>query len=221
MNNFHAQIYGFKAPSSHLVPLNSDTTDEGSHWYTLESEEDDLGYYPDGNKRTLTDDQIAMFRHSEIFAILRERQVQKENREADGNEQSDAISANTQDLPTSLHGYTEVNYDIGAEEEERDIITGHLEADTEPWPTNKKRKRNSTKTEDEPDRTYTSRRIARELDSAVGEDYVLDYGDEPTGEISAPQATPAEANVEDEEQLTRRNPPIGGRKIWWPVIRAI
>lgn len=38
-----------------------------------EVEEDGLGYYPDGVKRTLTDEQIAMFRHSEIQAILRAR----------------------------------------------------------------------------------------------------------------------------------------------------
>lgn len=34
--------------------------------------DDDLGYYPDGLKRTLTDDQISMFRHSEIEALLKE-----------------------------------------------------------------------------------------------------------------------------------------------------
>ena len=33
--------------------------------------EDELGYYPDGTKRTLTDDQIAMFRHSEIQQLLK------------------------------------------------------------------------------------------------------------------------------------------------------
>ncbi|OQE36701.1 hypothetical protein PENCOP_c011G01085 [Penicillium coprophilum] len=37
--------------------------------------EDDLGYYPDGVKRTLTDEQIRIFRHSEIHALLRERQL--------------------------------------------------------------------------------------------------------------------------------------------------
>ncbi|ROW07795.1 hypothetical protein VMCG_03586 [Cytospora schulzeri] len=40
-----------------------------------EFEEDDgLGYYPDGVKRTLTDEQIAMFRHSEIQALLKSRE---------------------------------------------------------------------------------------------------------------------------------------------------
>jgi len=36
-------------------------------------QEADLGYYEDGTKRTLTADQIAMFRHSEIQRLLRER----------------------------------------------------------------------------------------------------------------------------------------------------
>ncbi|KAF8430620.1 hypothetical protein BGX38DRAFT_1231963 [Terfezia claveryi] len=35
-----------------------------------EEEDDDLGYYPDGVKRTLTDAQIAIFRHSEIQEML-------------------------------------------------------------------------------------------------------------------------------------------------------
>ncbi|KAI1649984.1 uncharacterized protein F4817DRAFT_329352 [Daldinia loculata] len=36
-----------------------------------EEEDDGLGYYPDGVKRTLTDEQIAIFRHSEIEALRR------------------------------------------------------------------------------------------------------------------------------------------------------
>ncbi|KAF6838313.1 hypothetical protein CMUS01_04696 [Colletotrichum musicola] len=39
-----------------------------------EEEEDDLGYYSDGVKRTLTDEQVAMFRHSEIEALKREKE---------------------------------------------------------------------------------------------------------------------------------------------------
>lgn len=34
-------------------------------------DDDGLGYYPDGWKRTLTDEQIAIFRHSEIQELLR------------------------------------------------------------------------------------------------------------------------------------------------------
>ncbi|KAJ9303093.1 hypothetical protein DTO271G3_467 [Paecilomyces variotii] len=43
-------------------------------------DDDGLGYYPDGVKRTLTDEQIRIFRHSEIHAILRERQLEEERR---------------------------------------------------------------------------------------------------------------------------------------------
>ena len=40
---------------------------------------DGLGYYSDGVKRTLTDEQVAIFRHSEIQAILRERRHERES----------------------------------------------------------------------------------------------------------------------------------------------
>lgn len=35
--------------------------------------DDGLGYYEDGTKRTLTDEQIAIFRHSEIESLLRSK----------------------------------------------------------------------------------------------------------------------------------------------------
>ncbi|KAL5345745.1 hypothetical protein ACLOAV_009499 [Pseudogymnoascus australis] len=38
-----------------------------------EEEDDNLGYYEDGVKRTLTDEQITMFRHTEIETLLREK----------------------------------------------------------------------------------------------------------------------------------------------------
>jgi hypothetical protein len=41
-----------------------------------------LGYYPDGAERTLTDEQIAMFRHSEIQRIIRERRQRRDNGES-------------------------------------------------------------------------------------------------------------------------------------------
>ncbi|KAF2723283.1 hypothetical protein K431DRAFT_201983, partial [Polychaeton citri CBS 116435] len=39
---------------------------KGKQW-----KEDNLGYYPDGTKRTLTDTQIALFHHSELQQLLR------------------------------------------------------------------------------------------------------------------------------------------------------
>ena len=41
--------------------------------YSKDVEDDGLGYYEDGTKRTLSDEQIAIFRHSEIQALLRDR----------------------------------------------------------------------------------------------------------------------------------------------------
>lgn len=40
----------------------------------LWEEEDELGYYDDGVKRTLTDDQIEMFRHSELKELRRKEE---------------------------------------------------------------------------------------------------------------------------------------------------
>lgn len=49
---------------------------------------EDLGYYPDGVKRTLTDEQIRIFRHSEIHALLRERQLQDDEAQYQARMQS-------------------------------------------------------------------------------------------------------------------------------------
>lgn len=61
--------------------------DEPAEEY-YEEEEDGLGYYEDGMPRTLTDEQIAMFRHSEIQAIIRKRRRQRDN--GDGSEEGEA-----------------------------------------------------------------------------------------------------------------------------------
>ncbi|OTB05627.1 hypothetical protein M426DRAFT_127590 [Hypoxylon sp. CI-4A] len=58
-------------------PENAQNDDEYydayDEYYEEEEEEEDdgLGYYPDGVKRTLTDEQIEIFRHSEIEALRR------------------------------------------------------------------------------------------------------------------------------------------------------
>ncbi|KAM0335384.1 hypothetical protein ACHAQA_000429 [Verticillium albo-atrum] len=51
---------------------------EPTEAYANEYEDDDdgLGYYEDGVKRTLTDEQIAMFRHSELEALRRKSERQ-------------------------------------------------------------------------------------------------------------------------------------------------
>ncbi|KAE8386781.1 hypothetical protein ETB97_001108 [Aspergillus alliaceus] len=54
-------------------------------------DDDGLGYYPDGVKRTLTDEQIKIFRHSEIHSILRERQLREEELAQKSSESHDDI----------------------------------------------------------------------------------------------------------------------------------
>ncbi|KPM40718.1 hypothetical protein AK830_g5864 [Neonectria ditissima] len=44
--------------------------------YETWEEDDGLGYYDDGVKRTLTDEQIEIFRHSELEALRKQEEVQ-------------------------------------------------------------------------------------------------------------------------------------------------
>jgi len=58
----------------HHPPAQEATYDAADEEEYYEEEDDGLGYYPDGVKRTLTDEQIAIFRHSELEALRRERE---------------------------------------------------------------------------------------------------------------------------------------------------
>ncbi|KAL2390830.1 hypothetical protein RJ035_000846 [Blastomyces gilchristii] len=59
---FHRNNHGSVQP---LIPVaDVEQLDDG---------DDDLGYYPDGTKRTLTDKQVEIFRHSEIQKLQREK----------------------------------------------------------------------------------------------------------------------------------------------------
>jgi hypothetical protein len=61
LREFHRKHFpATKTPDGPLLPQNEAV-----------EEEVDLGYYPDGTKRTLTDEQIAMFRHSEVQKMIR------------------------------------------------------------------------------------------------------------------------------------------------------
>ncbi|KAK2758693.1 hypothetical protein FQN54_003383 [Arachnomyces sp. PD_36] len=80
-------------------------TFQARHFFGIESKpdarydendvDDELGYYPDGVKRTLTDEQIKIFRHSEIQSLLRERRLEEQARldEPDGDERNTSKEA--------------------------------------------------------------------------------------------------------------------------------
>ncbi|KAF2132697.1 hypothetical protein P153DRAFT_382316 [Dothidotthia symphoricarpi CBS 119687] len=86
LHAFHAKHFpNASTPEQLLHGVEAEAFEE------LYDEEDALGYYPDGTKRTLTDEQIAMFRHSEIQAIIRERRRRRDN--GDASEEGEAASS--------------------------------------------------------------------------------------------------------------------------------
>lgn len=216
--------------------------------------EDDLGYYPNGNKRTLTDDQIAMFRHSEIYAILRERQVRKENREADGEYGLENTLPFEHDSDARLQARSDVDHDgatLTNKENDRAPLynTEQVLDDVTDKPSEQhdyshnpndsrsitladetrreevlvpkgKRKRHVRDTGDVPDKGYTSRRLARELDSVVSTDQILDYGDEPTEKDTSTQRRPEHLCTGSTLRQGEETDSLQGKKIWWPVIEG-
>ena len=160
-------------------------------------DDDGLGYYPDGVKRTLTDEQIAMFRHSEIYAIIRQRQLRLENKDVGTKDQAVGSALEGHDLtevveqavdhkgplnliegmlPSASAGGEEVNSD---DEEE---YVRFLEIEKEEMQTEaarKKRKRDWRDGAQKHERAPTHRRLVRELDEVVVDDGQLDYGEEP------------------------------------------
>ncbi len=162
--------------------------------------DDGLGHYPDGVKRTLTDEQIAMFRHSEIYAIVRQRQLRRENQDAmPEDEAADCVSEGRsviepEEQPTvSLDGALDsskailplapttgedlVNSEDG--EEEYVMFLNAEKAEMRTDAALKKRKRNGTDTAGKRNRARTHRRLVRELDEVMVDDRPLDYGEVP------------------------------------------
>lgn len=90
LRDFHAKHFPHAlAPDYILHGVDDEPTGD------FYEEEGELGYYEDGTQRTLIDEQIAMFRHSEIHAIIRKRRQQREN--ADGLEEGEAEEPVTKD----------------------------------------------------------------------------------------------------------------------------
>ena len=193
---------------------------------------DDLGYYPDGVKRTLTDEQIAMFRHSEIYSILRERQVLKENRQADGYELSDSqLSDGEEEAQISSDKIAETPPNRNTKRKKSKSETaaqrnanGLISKTTG----SNKRKRHREDSEDRQSQGHSFRRTARELDSLLADDQVLDYGDDPsstfesqTGVADGFQMDPSASAVVDSISSASsvvRSPAVEGKRIWWPIV---
>lgn len=151
---FHARHFPTsQAPTTLLVqPQPTQETD-------LE-EDDGLGFYPDGINRTLTDDQIAIFRHSEIQSLLRERR-QREEAAADRAEDGEIDASPEVEAVSSI-----ISPDA--------VLTPQSDQATSALPGNSK-KRKRKKQQASVEQPWTSRRVARELDVNTSQNVELDY----------------------------------------------
>ncbi|KAF2118593.1 hypothetical protein BDV96DRAFT_597397 [Lophiotrema nucula] len=77
LRHFHSKhLPDAPLPTQYLAGAEDTASTEDAHY-----EDDGLGYYDDGAKRAITDEQVAMFRHTEIHAILRARRRKREREE--------------------------------------------------------------------------------------------------------------------------------------------
>ncbi|KAK7914708.1 hypothetical protein PG985_012411 [Apiospora marii] len=106
----------FSADFIQPTALTDGTYDANDEYFEGE-EEDDLGYYSDGVKRTLTDEQIAIFRHSELETLRREK--------ANGTKSSESLNDQSRTSPPDTD-FTKKNEDLHASASE----DGELESDT-------------------------------------------------------------------------------------------
>ncbi|KAL8810224.1 MAG: hypothetical protein Q9223_005186 [Gallowayella weberi] len=185
-------------------------------------EEDALGYYPDGVKRTLTDEQISIFRHSEIYSILRKRQILKENREVDECPSDLLVAPGSPDQDPNIQRKGVIHEPVGSQDVHGTIKADHLVENRRGNEIPGKRRKQGT--------GPTPRRQARELDVAFADDGSLDYGEEshinPCKLSKEGLAARSLVSYADDEspaftQTSQSSgPQKAGRKIWWPTIRT-
>lgn len=204
--------------------------------------DDGLGNYSDGVKRTLTDEQIAMFRHSEIYSLIRKKQIQDEARDADESIQSEPLNVGPiSDGPTKIR--QELDSDPGENNDEDEYLKflveegKQMEVDRKQMEAEhktKKRKFGQVNGSKPQDRAPTHRRIARELDDAITSHDILNYDDDDADTRDPPEkplhdgednrfkskVLISEASKRVLTALVTGSPhaPPKGRKIWWPTI---
>lgn len=147
---------------------------------------DDLGYYPDGAKRTLTDEQIAIFRHSEIESILRKRRHKIEEIEARQNSENNTLGQGQDGSPVGDIVQSAVTVRVQAEHARQ------------PNRNSRKRKRNHRGRQGAPNEGVTYRRLAREHDDQDVSALDLDYDEIGTTPSTNPLA-PRSDEVKDRE----------------------
>ena len=225
---FHTRLFGpcSRAPATtfEAQPVTEDH----------EAYEDGLGYYEDGVKRTLTDEQIAMFRHSEVQALLRDRRHKVENKDASVEVETD-VGRSAPALPEEVDS-------LAAEDEEEEYAR-FLEEERRQMERDAAADQKQRGTEDAGairGREATHRRTARELDINLETNDALDYDEEPSRATDPGRQERTQERTQDLYERRRvdyvdnaagendsteveasshvNGVSDGGRKIWWPMI---
>ena len=194
--SFHVRRYGRALHDTHSISKPHRAVNQNDE-ATIDG--DDLGYYPDGVRRTLTDQQVAIFRHSEIQSLLRAKRHQREMKssESEVNPVGRDIESKGKDresdqLPPAMMESSHSEFgknsednkvmDVDEEDEEDDeeeysrfLAAERQEFESATLAINSSRRGENF---DRADRTTSTRRRVRELDAAESRDEVLDYGEE-------------------------------------------
>ncbi|KAG9679560.1 hypothetical protein KCU95_g15956, partial [Aureobasidium melanogenum] len=182
-------------------------------------DDDGLGYYSDGVKRTLTDDQIAMFRHSEIQTLLRERRRKREISE----------SESSQNVPSKL---TQPVGDMSTPDTAEDSVSQRSASTSESQGLGKRKWQRFIDTSETNPEYLTHRRIARELDEQKASSIDLAYGDEESTssvvekqpkDTSSSQTRRKEVSYDEANESAPAQPPSKPSqkpKFIWPTLEA-
>jgi hypothetical protein len=169
--------------NAHLGPAPTQSSASVRTGSTIQSNADDgLGYYADGTKRTLTDEEIAIFRHSELQQVIRA----KHNSELDGESAGAAtkMDAVEKDAPEKDRGDRPINKSSNRSQKRARGVsnsgTGRRSYKRNKMPAKAPNTDNGEDRHDPNDYiaeggTHTLRRIAREMDELKPEAIELDY----------------------------------------------
>ena len=154
------------------APLNFFTAPEQ---YQKDEEDDGLGYYADGVKCTLTAEQVAIFRHSEIQQILRTRRLRLENGTSESEDESTATATVSKVNAADSPAFSNIQ-----------------QSDTtkRPFDENKRKWDDYIDQSEKNPEALTHRRLARELDELKAESMELAYGDEDLPSSSSNRSQP-------------------------------
>lgn len=207
----------------HFSCLSSERSDRHHHDARIDLEDifddDGLGYYSDGVKRKLTDDQIAMFRHSEIQTLLRERRRRRDISEGE-------TSHHVLSKPIQPVG------DVSTPDTAEDTSRQRSASTSDSQGLGKRKWQRFIETSETNPEHLTHRRIARELDEQKASSIDLAYGDEESTDPAADkqpkdtsilQTRREQASHNDAHESAPAQPPSKSSQIpkfVWPTLGA-